>query len=124
MRLLLDTHVLLWWREDSPHLSGRARTEITEAANEVLVSVATLWEIVIKRALGKLIFPDDLEAVVREESFQVIGVGFQHLRRLELLPNLHRDPFDRMLIAQALTEGAPLVTNDRALLGYGVPTVW
>jgi PIN domain nuclease of toxin-antitoxin system len=124
MRLLLDTHVLLWWREDSPRLSGRARAEITEAANEVLVSVATLWEIVIKRALGKLIFPDDLEAVVREESFQVIGIGFQHLRQMELLPDLHRDPFDRMLIAQALTEGAPLVTNDRALLAYGVPTLW
>ena len=124
MRLLLDTHVLLWWREDSPRLSDRARVEIADAANEVLVSIATLWEIVIKRANGKLIFPDDLEAVVREEAFQLMGIGFQHLRRVELLPVLHRDPFDRMLIAQALTEGVPLVTNDRALLAYGVPTVW
>jgi PIN domain nuclease of toxin-antitoxin system len=124
MRLLLDTHVLLWWRDDSPRLSARARAAITEAANEVLVSTATLWEIVIKRALGKLIFPDELEAVIREESFQVIGIGLQHLRQMELLPALHRDPFDRMLIAQALTEGAPLVTNDHALLAYGVPTVW
>ena len=124
MRLLLDTHVLLWWREDSPRLSDRARAEIADAANEVLVSIATLWEIVIKRAIGKLIFPDDLEAVVREEAFQLMGIGFQHLRRVELLPVLHRDPFDRMLLAQALTEGVPLVTNDRALLAYGVPTVW
>ena len=91
MRLLLDTHVLLWWREDSPRLSDRARAEIADAANEVLVSIATLWEIVIKRANGKLIFPDDLEAVVREEAFQLMGIGFQHLRRVELLPVLHRD---------------------------------
>jgi PIN domain nuclease of toxin-antitoxin system len=70
MRLLLDAHVLLWWREDSPRLSSRARAEITEAANDVLVSTATLWEIAIKRALGKLIFPDDLETVVRQESFR------------------------------------------------------
>jgi PIN domain nuclease of toxin-antitoxin system len=124
VRLLLDTHVLLWWRDDSPRLSGRARAEIADAANEVLVSTATLWEIVIKRARGKLIFPDDLEEVVREESFELLGIGFQHLRRVELLPELHRDPFDRMLIAQALTEGVPLVTDDRALLAYGVPTVW
>ena len=124
MRLLLDTHVLLWWREDSPNLSVRARAEITDPINEILVSTATLWEIVIKRGLGRLTFPDDLEGVLREESFSLIPIGFQHLRRLELLPKLHRDPFDRMLIAQALTEGAPLVTNDHALLAYGIPTLW
>ena len=124
MRLLLDTHVLLWWREDSPNLSVRARAEITDPINEILVSTATLWEIVIKRGLGILTFPDDLEGVLREESFSLIPIGFQHLRRLELLPKLHRDPFDRMLIAQALTEGAPLVTNDHALLAYGIPTLW
>ena len=92
--------------------------------NEILVSVATLWEISIKRVLGKLSFPDDLEEVVREESFGLVPISFQHLRRLETLPGLHRDPFDRMLVAQALTEGAPLVTNDRALLAYGAPTLW
>jgi PIN domain nuclease of toxin-antitoxin system len=124
MRLLLDTHVLLWWRDDSPRLSSRSRAEIADASNEVLVSIATLWEIVIKRALGKLRFPDDLEGVIREESFGVMPISFQHLRRVELLPELHRDPFDRMLVAQAFTEGAPLVTNDRAMLAYGVPTLW
>ena len=124
MRLLLDTHVLVWWRDDFPHLSERAKAEITNSINEILVSTATLWEIVIKRALGKLIFPEDLEDVLREESFGLIPISFQHLRRVELLPKLHRDPFDRMLIAQALTEGAPLVTNDHALLAYGVPTLW
>jgi PIN domain nuclease of toxin-antitoxin system len=124
VRLLLDTHTLLWWRDDSPRLSARARCEIADATNEILVSVATLWEISIKRVLGKLSFPDDLEEVVREESFGLLPISFKHLRRLETLPGLHRDPFDRMLVAQALTEGAPLVTNDRALLAYGAPTLW
>ncbi len=124
MRLLLDTHVLLWWRDDSPRLSARSRAEIADPSNEVLVSAATLWEIVSKRALGKLNFSDDLEEVLREESFGLMPITFQHLRRVALLPELHRDPFDRMLVAQALTEGAPLVTNDRAVLAYGVPTLW
>jgi PIN domain nuclease of toxin-antitoxin system len=124
VRLLLDTHVLLWWRDDFPRLSARARAEIADPRNEILVSTATLWEIVIKRGLGKLAFPDDLEQVVHEESFGLMPIRFQHLRRLETLPALHRDPFDRMLIAQALTEEAPLVTDDVALLAYGVPTLW
>ena len=116
--------MLVWWRDDSPHLSLRAKAEITDPINEVLVSTATLWEIVIKRGLGKLTFPDDREGVLGEESFSLISISFQHMRRVELLPKLHRDPFDRMLIAQALTEGAPLVTNDHALLAYGIPTLW
>jgi PIN domain nuclease of toxin-antitoxin system len=124
VRLLLDTHVLLWWRDDSPRLSKRARGEIGNTANEILVSVASLWEIVIKRSLGKLRFRDDLEEVIREEAFWLTPISPQHLRCLGTLPPLHRDPFDRMLIAQAITEGAPLVTNDRALLAYGTPTFW
>lgn len=124
MRLLLDTHVLLWWRDDSPRLSPRAQGEIADPTNEIHVSTATLWEIIIKRGLGKLSFLDDLEDVVREESFGLMPISFQHLRRLETLPGLHRDPFDRILVAQALTEGMPLVTNDRALLAYGAPTLW
>jgi len=112
------------WRDDSPRLSARSRAEIADPSNEVLVSAATLWEIVSKRALGKLNFSDDLEEVLREESFGLMPITFQHLRRVALLPELHRDPFDRMLVAQALTEGAPLVTNDRAVLAYGVPTLW
>ncbi len=124
MRLLLDTHVLLWWRDNSPNLSSRARSAIADPANEILISAATLWEIIIKRGLGKLRFPDDLEDVLREESFILVPIDFRHLRCLEALPLLHRDPFDRMLVAQALIEGAPLVTNDSALLRYGAPVLW
>jgi PIN domain nuclease of toxin-antitoxin system len=116
--------VLLWWRDDSSRLSARARAKIVDPANEILVSIATHWEIVIKRKLGKLSFPDDLEDVMREEAFGLVPIRFQHLRCVETLPALHRDPFDRMLIAQALTEGAPLITNDGSILSYGAPTIW
>ena len=124
MRLLLDTHVLLWWRDNSSNLSPRAHGAIADPANEILISTATLWEIVIKRGLGKLRFPDDLEDVLREEAFTLAPIGFRHLRCLEALPLLHKDPFDRMLVAQAMIEGAPLVTNDGALSGYGAPLLW
>ena len=124
MRLLVDTHVLLWWRGDSPQLSPLARREIADPKNEVCVSVATLWEIVLKRSAGRLNFPDELEQVLREESFTLMPIGFQHLRTTERLPFLHKDPFDRMMIAQALAEGIPIATGDRVFAAYGVQVVW
>ena len=124
MRFLLDTHVLLWWRDASPRLSRRARGEIAAADNQIFVSVATLWEIVVKRGLGNLRFPDDLETVLREEDFGLLAISFRHLQSLEALPRLHGDPFDRMLLAQAIAEGMPLVSDDRALQPYQVPLFW
>jgi PIN domain nuclease of toxin-antitoxin system len=96
VRFLLDTHVLLWWRDDSPRLSPRARRDIADAANEILVRIVSLWEITIKRNLEKLRFADDLEQVLEEETFCLMPFTFEHLRRLKTLPQLHRDPFDRM----------------------------
>ena len=124
MRLLLDTHVLLWWRDASPKMSRRARVALTDLDNEIVISTATLWEVVIKRALGKLSFPDDLLEVLREEGFELLPIWFLHLAALAALPILHRDPFDRMLIAQAIAEGIPLVTADRAMRPYPVPVFW
>ena len=124
MRLLLDTHVLLWWRGAAPALSPRARAEIADGGNEVLVSVATPWEITIKRSLGKLTFPDDLEQVIQEERFGLLAITFQHLRALDALPLLHRDPFDRLLLAQAMAEGVPIVSSDRKLAAYGAALIW
>src|SRR5205823_8216842 len=109
----------LWWMEASPALSGSARAAIADPVNEVLISIASLWELTIKQALGKLTFPADPETVMRNEGFTVLSIGFAHLRRLGTLPHLHRDPFDRMLIAQAMVEGMPLITNDHALGRYG-----
>ncbi len=124
MRFLIDTHTLLWWREDSPKLSARARREIADSNNEISVSVVTLWEIALKRSGGKLQFTDDLEQVIRDESFILVPIDFRHLRRAEGLPWFHKDPFDRMLIAQAMVEGTPLITNDRSLAPYGAPLLW
>ena len=124
MRLLLDTHAFLWWMEASPALSALARAAISDPANEVLISIASLWELTIKQALGKLTFPADPETAVDGEGFTVLPIGFAHLRRLGTLPHFHRDPFDRMLIVQAMVEGTPLVTQDRGLARYGAPVLW
>lgn len=124
MRLLLDTHALIWWMADASELSDRARSAIAERSNEVMVSIASLWEIVIKRALGKLEFPEDVETTLAVEGFGLLPIGFGHLRALESLPTLHRDPFDRMLVAQALADGLVIVSGDPAVARYGAPILW
>src|SRR3954469_23437059 len=113
MRLLLDANALLWWRDASRRLSRRARDEIGDGRNEIIISAATLWEIAIKRGLGKLRFYDDLEEVMQEEAFALLPIAYAHLRAFYALPLHHRDPFDRLLIAQALAEGIPIATADR-----------
>ncbi len=124
MRLLIDSHALVWWREGSRALTTAARDSIADPANDVLVSIAGLWELAIKEASGKLKLPADLETIVVEERFSVLAINFDHLRRLKALPRHHRDPFDRMMIAQALAEGIPIATGDRAFARYGVQIVW
>src|SRR6266702_1706150 len=86
MRLMLDTHVLLWWRDAARPLSRRARATIADGSNQILVSIASLWEITIKRALGKIAFADDLEIVLQEERFDLLSISFEHLRALDALP--------------------------------------
>ncbi|HXC11484.1 MAG TPA: type II toxin-antitoxin system VapC family toxin [Stellaceae bacterium] len=124
MRLLIDSHAFLWWSEDSPALGSAARSAIADPVNEALISVAALWELTIKASSGKLTLPADLETMAATLGFSVLSINFMHLRRLGLLPRVHRDPFDRMMIAQALAEGIPIITGDRAFAAYGVQTVW
>ncbi len=124
MRLLLDSHALLWWRAGSSALSRAARDTIADPANEVLISIAALWELTIKNSSGKLTLPTDLESIVVDEGFSVLSVAFVHLRRFATLPRLHRDPFDRMTIAQALAEGVPIATGDPIFAAYGAQIVW
>ncbi len=124
MRLLIDSHAFLWWGEDSPALGSAARSAIADPVNEALISVAALWELTIKASSGKLTLPADLETMAATLGFSVLSINFMHLRRLGLLPRVHRDPFDRMMIAQALAEGIPIITGDRAFAAYGVQTVW
>ena len=122
-RLLLDTHVVLWALAEPVKLTRPARTALEDAENEVFVSVVSGWEIAIKRALGKLEAPDDLEAAIRMQGFDPLLVTFHHAAQAGGLPPHHRDPFDRMLIAQAQAEGLVLVTRDPDIPRYGVRTL-
>jgi len=124
MRLLIDSHALLWWFEASPALSCPARNAMADPGNEVLISIAALWELTIKAATGKLALPADLETMVVGEGFSPLTISFGHLRRFAALPRLHMDPFDRMMIAQALAEGTPIASCDGAFKAYGVQTLW
>lgn len=124
MRLLLDTHAFIWWVSEAANLGQRARDAIHDTANEILLSVASLWELTIKRGNGKLDFPFDVETVVADEGFRVLPISYRHLGALETLPRLHRDPFDRMLIAQAIADDLVLATRDARLSAYGVAILW
>ncbi len=123
MRLLLDTHTFLWWLSDWEQISESARAAIADPNNEVLVSAVTGWEIGIKKARGRLVAPDNLAAVVEEKRFEHLSLTFAHAERAAALPPHHRDPFDRMLIAQAQAEGLVLVTRDSRIADYEVATM-
>jgi PIN domain nuclease of toxin-antitoxin system len=118
--LLLDTHVLLWWEEMSPKLGSATRAAI-RTSNMVYVSAASAWEAEIKRSGGKLTFAGDFNDMISANNFAELQVSIRHATTLRALAMHHRDPFDRMLVAQALAEGCTLVTADRRLGGYGVP---
>ena len=119
MRLLLDTHALLWWLADES-LTDQARDAIADPANLVMVSAASAWEISIKKALGKLTAPDDLERQVHESGFTPLPISMAHGTAAGQLPRRHDDPFDRMLIAQAFAEGLTIVTHDKRFAEYEV----
>jgi PIN domain nuclease of toxin-antitoxin system len=123
LRLLLDTHVLIWSLTNPGRLSTATSKAIEEEENEVLVSMVTSWEISIKKSLNKLQPPDDLESQLVEKQFELLPISMNHTRAVELLPHHHGDPFDRMLIAQAQVEGLTLVTSDRAIRRYAVSTL-
>lgn len=123
-RLLVDTHAVLWWLTDDPALPPTARDAIADPTREPLVSAASLWEIAIKRSLGKLTAPDDLPDQIAGEGFACLPVSPAHAWRVRDLPWHHRDPFDRLLIAQALFERLPIVTTDAHFDAYGVDVRW
>jgi PIN domain nuclease of toxin-antitoxin system len=119
MRLLLDTHVLIWWDEGA-RLSRGAGAAIREA-DQVYVSAATGWEVAIKTALGRLKTSRTVTEAILETGFEELPVRLRHAQALARLEAHHRDPFDRMLVAQALVEGLTIVTRDRAFAAYRVP---
>ncbi|MNQ97147.1 PIN domain protein [compost metagenome] len=122
-RLLLDTHAFLWWLSDDPALGAEARQIMSEPRNQVLVSAASIWEISIKQAKGMLEAPADLEVLVEDEGFTKLPISLFHGQQAGKLPEIHRDPFDRMLIAQAQAEGLELITADGIIPQYGVRVV-
>lgn len=122
-RLLLDTHVFLWWRADDRRVRRPTRDAIA-AADVVFVSAASAWEAAIKTALGRLKIPDTVEAGVLASGFERLPISFAHAEAAGRLPQHHADPFDRMLIAQARLEGLTLVTHDRQFEPYGVDIAW
>jgi PIN domain nuclease of toxin-antitoxin system len=124
VKLLLDTHALLWWLDDDTRLSPTARELIADPANDVLVSAVSLWEIVVKARIGKLDADiADILRVVDESGFTRLGVTDAHLRVLRDLPQHHRDPFDHLLIAQAMAEHAEFCSADAWAQAYGVRLV-
>lgn len=120
MKLLLDTHALIWTLQAQTRLSSTAIDAISDESNEVFVSVVSTWEIEIKKAKGKLRIPGELGAGLTAQGFQTLPVALRHVLAVESLPRYHRDPFDRMLISQAQLEGMTLITSDRTIRKYPV----
>lgn len=129
MKVLLDTHAFLWWINDDPRLTRRARRIMANNASEVFFSAASGWEITIKARLGRLsLATADLESFLAEQlasnGFKVLPVNLQHALRTYRLPDHHQDPFDRLLVAQAAVENLPLLSADRRLTGYPIRILW
>lgn len=128
MRVLLDTHAFLWWIGDDPRLSERAREVLSDGDNDLVFSAASGWEIAIKARLGRLHVPGDLNTyLVRqltENYTSVLPVHLSHALRVHALPDHHRDPFDRLLVAQAIVEEIPLLSADPRIARYPVEVVW
>lgn len=124
MKLLLDTHALIWAATDPDRLSPKAREAIGDTGNDVWVSAISGWEIVIKRARGRLTFPDPDRTMLRHLGFTELPIELAHAAEVGRLPDVHRDPFDRMLVAQARHERMKLVTADQTLAEYDVDRLW
>jgi PIN domain nuclease of toxin-antitoxin system len=124
LKLLLDTHAALWFLSGDERLGKSARRQLTDDANRVLLSAAVVWEVAIKRSLGKLVVPEEYLSLLLGAGVQALAVSVDHAAAVEGLPWHHRDPFDRMLVAQASVEAAALVSRDDAFRPYGVTLIW
>ena len=123
MKLLLDTHVILWWQRDDRRLKPVARRAIARA-DIVWVSAVSGWEVAIKTTLGRLRLDEPFHVLIAADDFTQLPLTLAHTERLATLAPHHGDPFDRMLLAQALAEGATIVSHDRAFEPYGMPVIW
>ena len=128
MTCLLDTHCFLWAIRDAPQLSPRAKQIIRDGRNDMLLSVASIWEIILKAQVGRLHFPqpaaDFLKIQIVANRIRILSIELRDVLRLEALPLHHRDPFDRILVAQSLEAGVPILSADSALRAYGAEIIW
>ena len=128
MRYLLDTHAFLWWVADDTRLSEAVRKVIKDSENEIMVSSASVWEMSIKTGVGRLRIPGDMTQFMSEQlatqGFSTLPINLHHALHVAKLPLLHRDPFDRMLIAQTIVENLVLITADSAMTQYEIPLLW
>ncbi len=128
MRALLDTHTFLWATTDDPRLGPAARSLIQDEGNEIILSAASAWEIVIKYRRGRLPLPDPPETYVTSRAALLglthLPIDVRHALRVAALADIHRDPFDRILVAQAMVEGAPILTDDQHIARYQIETIW
>lgn len=128
MRVLLDTHAIVWWATGDNRLSRKARVTIADPDTEVFISIASAWEIQIKASLEKLTLNETVDALYRDliidQQFRMLGIELDDIDHLSTLPAHHRDPFDRMLVAQALRRSFDFVTKDQAVSAYGVSVLW
>ena len=128
MRILVDTHALLWWIHDDPRLSSAARKTMSDPASELVLSVASIWEIVIKFGSGQLKLgqppADYLPPVLKKYEIGLLNITGAHAFRTGTFPQHHKDPFDRIIIAQAIEENLPILTSDNHFRAYPVSTVW
>lgn len=127
-RYFLDTHTFIWAHTDEHRLSAKARRIVSNAENSITLSVISVWEIAVKYALGKLPLPEPPEQfiakIVAESGYEVLPLKLNHALRAASLPSLHRDPFDRMLVCQALAENGQIITADEQIQQYPVRTIW
>ncbi len=128
MKILLDTHAFLWWIADHPKLSPRAREIIGDIGNELFLSAASGWEITIKVQIGRLKLPDEpkhfIPSQMKTNAIQSLPVLMEHALHVSTLPGHHRDPFDRLLIAQAQLEGLPIISADPQIVRYQIEVIW
>jgi PIN domain nuclease of toxin-antitoxin system len=124
MKYLIDTHILLWWLSGHKKLSPKIQNLIEDPLNSIFVSTASLWEIIIKKIIGKLEFPDiEFSQLLVEQQFEELAISSKYLDELENLPLIHADPFDRIIIAQAKTENISIITADKKIMEYKVGIV-
>jgi PIN domain nuclease of toxin-antitoxin system len=124
VRLLVDTHAALWLLADDPRLSARAGELLTDPRNEAILSAVVVWEVAIKRSLGKLEAPDGFADLLVDAGAAPLSVSIDHARAVRTLPWHHRDPFDRLLVAQAQHEQVSIISDDERLSAYGVRVAW